>query len=160
DQGLYNFSLKILKPMTLSDIVEALDASLSYNKGIVIATKGDKVGSKENYQKLVDKYSKRFEIFPVSSITGKGIDELKESIFKQLNLIRIRSKEPNGGIAPKPIVIELGATVGDIAKIIHSRFYEHFRYAKIYGPSAKFDGQSVGLNHVLHDGDVVEIFAD
>jgi len=81
-------------------------------------------------------------------------------IFDHLGLVRIRSKEPNGGIAPKPIVLKIGATVGDVAKIIHTRFYDNFKLAKIYGPSAKFDGQTVGLNHILKDGDVVEIFAD
>ncbi|MHA1505281.1 MAG: TGS domain-containing protein [Candidatus Heimdallarchaeota archaeon] len=53
-----------------------------------------------------------------------------------------------------------GATVGEVAKLIHTRFFDLFKQAKIYGPSAKFDGQSVGLNHVLKDGDVVEIFSD
>lgn len=160
DQGIYNFSLKILKPMTLSDVVEALDYSLAYSKGIIVANKGDKEGSKENYQKLKELYEKQFIIVPVSAIKGEGLELLQETIFQQLNLVRIKSKEPNGGIAPKPIVLSTGATVADVAKIIHTRFYDQFKQAKIYGPSAKFEGQSVGLNHVLKDGDIVEIFAD
>ncbi|MBN1328220.1 MAG: 50S ribosome-binding GTPase [Candidatus Heimdallarchaeota archaeon] len=160
EQSMYNVSLKILKQMTLGDLVEALDDSIIYLKGIIVANKGDLIGSKENYQKLHEKYSNRFKILPISALKGEHLEELKKLIFEQLDLVRIRSKEPNGPIAPKPIVMKKGATVGEIAKIIHSRFYENFRQAKIYGPSAKFDGQSVGLNHVLHDGDVLEIFAD
>ncbi len=158
--GIYNFSLKFLKPMTLSDVVEALDHSLAYSKGIIVANKGDKIGSKENFQKLKETYENRFIIIPVSATKKEGLDVLKKTIFEQLDLVRIRSKEPNGDIAPKPIVLKKGATVGDVAKIIHTRFYDHFKQAKIYGPSAKFAGQSVGLNHELADGDVVEIFAD
>ncbi|MHA1638750.1 MAG: TGS domain-containing protein, partial [Candidatus Heimdallarchaeota archaeon] len=160
DQGLYNFSLKILKKMTLSDLVQALDYSLVYKNGIVIANKGDIPGSKENYEKLVNTFVQQFEIIPISALKGENLKQLPEQIFSKLGLIRVRSKEPNGTIAEKPIVIKKGSTVGDVAKIIHSRFFEHFKNAKIYGPSAKFDGQSVGINHVLQDGDIVEIFAD
>ncbi|MHA1126052.1 MAG: GTPase [Candidatus Heimdallarchaeota archaeon] len=160
EQGLYNFSLKILKPMSLSDLVEALDYSISYNQGIIIANKGDQDGSKENFELLKKEYSDQFDIFPVSAINEDGFDVLKPAIFARLHLVRIRSKEPNGGIAPKPMVIKEGSTVGEVAKLIHTRFYDLFKQAKIYGPSAKFDGQSVGLNHVLKDGDVVEIFSD
>jgi len=160
DLGIYNFSLKFLKPMTLTDVVEALDYSLAYSKGIIVANKGDKTGSKENFQKLKDLYEKQFIIVPVSAKEGEGLELLEKTIFDQLELVRVKSKEPNGGIAPKPIVLSKGSTVADIAKIIHTRFYDHFKLAKIYGPSAKFEGQTVGLNHVLADGDIVEIFAD
>jgi len=160
EQGLYNFSLKILKPMSLSDLVEALDYSISYNQGIIVGNKGDKEGSKENFELLQKEYSKQFDIYPISAIKEDGLDVLKPAIFNFLKLVRIRSKEPNGGIAPKPIVMKKGATVGDVAKLIHTRFYDLFKLAKIYGPSAKFEGQTVGLNHILKDGDVVEIFAD
>ncbi|NHJ05907.1 MAG: TGS domain-containing protein [Candidatus Heimdallarchaeota archaeon] len=160
DQSLHNFSLKILKPMSLSDLVEALDYSIVYSKGIIVGNKGDLAGSKENFEILKNHYSNNFDIYPVSSVTGKGLEELKIAVFKHLNLVRVRSKEPNGGIAPKPIVIKTGATVGDVAKIIHTRFYDNFKHAKIYGPSAKFDGQIVGLNYILEDGDIVEIFSD
>jgi len=160
EQGLYNVSLKIGKKMTLSDLVEALDISIIYTKAVVAANKGDRPGSKENFEKLKEKYSSIYPIIPVSATRGDGLVELKNLIFSDLELIRIRSKEPNGDIAPKPIVMKQGATVGDVAKIIHSSFYDLFKQAKIYGPSAKFDGQSVGLNHILHDGDVVEIFTD
>jgi len=158
--GIYNFSLKFLKPMTLTDVVEALDYSLAYSKGIIVANKGDTTGSKESYQKLKELFEKQFIIIPVSATEDEGLILLQETIFQQLELVRIKSKEPNGGIAPKPIVLKKGSTVSDIAKIIHTRFFDHFKLAKIYGPSAKFEGQTVGLNHILADGDIVEIFAD
>jgi hypothetical protein len=160
DQGMYNFSLKIEEQMTLSDLVEALDLGIVYIDGLIIATKGDKKGSKENFLLLQNKYGEQFNIYPVSLTEQEGLEDLSEKIFQHLNLIRVYSKEPDGNIAEKPIVLEEGGTIADVAKIIHSRFYEQFKTAKITGPSAKFDGQSVGLNHQVADGDIVEIFAD
>ena len=160
EQNLYNFSLKINKTITLSDLVESLDSSLSYNYGIIAANKGDAEGSKENFEKLTKLYSNQYKIYPISALKKEGLENLGEAIFTHLNLVRVRSKEQNGEIAKKPIVLSEGAKVGDVAKIIHTRFFDNFKQAKITGPSAKFPGQSVGLNHVLKDGDVIEIFAD
>jgi hypothetical protein len=160
NQSYYNFSLKIKEDMKLMDLVEAMDQSLMYSTGIIIANKGDISGSKKHYQQLQAQYGKQFPIYPVSVLNKQGLENLDEKIFEHLDLARVKSKEPNGDIAKKPIVVKKGSTVGDVAKIIHTRFYDHFRTAKITGPSAKFDGQSVGLSHEVADGDIVEIFTE
>ncbi|MEM3866916.1 MAG: TGS domain-containing protein, partial [Candidatus Bathyarchaeia archaeon] len=36
---------------------------------------------------------------------------------------------------------------------------KNFKYARVWGPSSKFPGEKVGLNHLLKDGDIVEIHA-
>ena len=46
--------------------------------------------------------------------------------------------------------------MGELAKMIHSDFYERFRYARLWGPSAKFPNERVGLDRELSDGDVVQ----
>jgi ribosome-interacting GTPase 1 len=79
--------------------------------------------------------------------------------FESLELIRIYTKQPSGEVARKPLVLRKGATVLDVAKAIHSSFAENFKYARIWGPSAKYPGERVGKDHVLEDGDVVEIRA-
>ena len=48
--------------------------------------------------------------------------------------------------------------VAVVARMIHQDFVRKFRYAKIEGPSAKFKGQQVGLEHKCKDGDIVEVF--
>ena len=40
---------------------------------------------------------------------------------------------------------------------LHRDFIRKFRYARVKGPSAKFDWQRVGLDHLLEDGDLLTI---
>jgi len=82
---------------------------------------------------------------------------LKEEIWAKTGKIRIQTKTA-GKIAPKPVVLKQGATVKDLAGTIHKDFLRNFKYAKIWGSSAKFPGQAVGFEHKLKDKDIVEIF--
>jgi hypothetical protein len=43
-----------------------------------------------------------------------------------------------------------------MAALVHRDFAENLKSARIWG-TAVFDGQSVKRDHVLHDGDVVEL---
>jgi len=83
--------------------------------------------------------------------------KIVSKIWKYLKKIRIQTKT-SGKIAEKPIVLEFNSRVEDVARTIHQDFLKNFRFAKIWGPSAKFEGQQVGLEHVLKDKDIIEIF--
>ena len=82
---------------------------------------------------------------------------LISKIWKLLDKIRVQTKT-SGKIAKKPIVLESKSRVEDVARTIHQDFVKNFRYARLWGPSAKFDSQQVGLEHICKDGDIVEIF--
>ncbi len=93
--------------------------------------------------------------------TMKEIDreKLKEDIWNNLGKIRVYTKTPGKKREDKPIVFKEGARVEKVVKEVHKDLLEHFRYAKIWGSSVKFNGAQVGLEHVLKDKDVVEIRA-
>ena len=57
----------------------------------------------------------------------------------------------------EPLILKIGNTVEDACKKLHRDFKDKFRYASVTGPSAKHDIQKVGLDHVLHDGDILTI---
>jgi len=86
------------------------------------------------------------------------LDKIKEKIWKMLDKIRIQTKTREKGIAKKPVILDEGANVKVLAKIVHKDFLKKFKYARIWGPSSAFDGQQVGLEHELKDKDVVEIY--
>src|SRR3989344_6349615 len=82
---------------------------------------------------------------------------LPDLIWEKLGLIKAYTKQPGKKKDMPPIAFDKGATVKDLAKKIHKDFLKKFKYARIFGPSAKFDGQTVGLTHVLKDEDAVEL---
>jgi ribosome-interacting GTPase 1 len=57
----------------------------------------------------------------------------------------------------EPLVVKDGSTVGMVCDAIHRDFREKFRYANVWGTSARFPGQTVGINHMLRDEDVITI---
>ena len=95
--------------------------------------------------------------FPVSAERGAGLEELRGTLFRLLDRIRIYAKEP--GKKPdreRPFVLRHGATVHDLALAVHKEIAERLKYARIWG-AARFDGQQVDREHVLADRDVVEL---
>lgn len=83
-------------------------------------------------------------------------ERLKKEIWKNLRLIRVFTKEVGKPRSWPPLVLREGSTVVDMAKKIHKDFLKHFAYARVWGPSARFDGEKFGLSHRLKDGDIVE----
>ncbi len=108
---------------------------------------------------VLDGLGRDLPMHRVSAETGIGLEELGKSLFETLAVVRVYSKEP--GKKPetdRPFVLAQGSTVIDLARIIHKDLVENYRFARIWG-SARFDGQPVERNHVLEDGDIVEIHA-
>ena len=102
----------------------------------------------------------RFEQhMPHMVITWKDFNKknLVRELWKAQHKIRVQTRAGHK-IAPKPIVLQEGATVETVAKTIHKDMIRKFRFAKVRGPSAAFKDQQVGLEHVLKDTDIVEVF--
>ena len=94
--------------------------------------------------------------FPVSAATGLGMEELKQGLYDTIDMIRIYLK-PQGQEADMdiPLIVKRGNTIGDVCELIHRAFKQNFRYAMVWGKSAKFPGQTVGLDHKVMDEDIV-----
>lgn len=155
---MYNAHVKIYGEVTLDDVEQAIFESRTYKPSIIIINKAD-LNVKKAKQKAIELHQlePRIPIIIGSAKLGKGFEKLGEILFKTLEIIRIYTKQPNGPVADRPLILRKGATVYDVAKSIHKSFVENFRYAKIWGPSAKYPGERTGLDHVVEDGDIVEI---
>ena len=94
----------------------------------------------------------------LSAKTGEGIEEMKDFIFDNLGFMSIYLK-PQGQEADlvEPLIVKDTSTVRDVCAKLHRDFLRKFRYARVKGPSAKFDWQRVGLDHLLKDDDILTI---
>ncbi len=129
----------------------------TYIPVLVLANKSDDEVSDENFEIFCELLETVWPLLPVSAVTGRNSDRLGQEIFEKLDVIRIYSKAP--GKDPdlqSPFVMEKGGTVEEFARKIHQDFYENLKSARVWG-SADFDGQMVGRDYVLQDGDVVEL---
>jgi len=85
-----------------------------------------------------------------------GIIALKKEIFETFPIIRIYTKEPSHNATKEPMILKPNSTVKDVAEKILKGMSKKIKQTKIWGPSSKFPGQSVGIEHVLKDKDTVE----
>jgi len=98
-----------------------------------------------------------FRTLPVSAETGAGLDRLRRELFDALRIVRIYTKLP--GKKPdmeEPYTLPIGSTVLDAVRLVHRDFVDQLKYVRVWG-SGRFDGQQVPSDHVLEDGDVIEI---
>ena len=124
---------------------------------ILIANKADLEGAHQRYTELQHRYGQRFLVLKVSCMDGTGLETLSEEVFKSLNKVRVYTKSPTGQPDyDTPIVMARGSTTADAAERLHREWRDKLKYALLWG-SAKFDGQRVGRDYVLSDGDVIEL---
>ncbi|MCS7386042.1 MAG: TGS domain-containing protein [archaeon GB-1867-005] len=159
DYGITSAIVKIWGDVSIKDVEEYIGLNVVYKPSIIIANKYDSEIARVNFDRLSRALKGAVKVIPFSTISKQNLDVVKREIFSLLGVIRIYTKEVGGEVASKPLVVPVGTRVIDVAKMIHSRLYKEFKYAKVWGSSVKFGGQKVGANHVLADGDVVEIRA-
>jgi ribosome-interacting GTPase 1 len=91
------------------------------------------------------------ELVAVSVLDEASLDAFREAVWRLTGLVRIFLRDE------EPVALHPPATVLDVAHTIHHELAESCRGARVWGPSARFEGQRVGRDHVLADGDTVVI---
>ncbi len=156
---IYNAHVKIYGKVDLDMVEQAILETKMYKPAVIIINKADLDLKKavDSGKRIYEMTKKTIPVIIASAKLKKGFEDLGKILFQNLELIRIYTKQPNSEPSPKPLILKKGATILDVAKAIHKKFVETFLYAKIWGPSAKYPGERVGLDHVVEDGDIVEI---
>lgn len=126
-------------------------------KTIIVANKFDRPNAAEMLDLVQEMLQTDLLIYPISTETGQGIEEMKKTIFELLDIIRVYSKQPGKDPDMKqPFTVPRDSTLMDFAEVVHKDFVENLKYARVWG-SGKFDGQVVKQDHVLQDKDIVEL---
>jgi uncharacterized protein len=143
-------------PLDSLAVVRAeVDAAGIALPGVLALTKADEVDPDriESLRSSVD-----LDVVAVSILDDASLDELRRVIWELTGLIRVWLHH-DGEVDPRPRPMHPGATVADVADRVHHELGTSAVGARIWGPSARFDGQRVGRDHVVQDGDTVEVLS-
>jgi ribosome-interacting GTPase 1 len=93
----------------------------------------------------------------ISATAGVGLERIGPWVFDRLGVVRVYTKVP--GKPPdmdRPYTIRRGGAVREVAELVHRELAQSLKFARLWREGT-FDGQHVGGEHDLHDGDIVEL---
>ncbi len=136
---------------------EIEDFTLEYVRTMLVGNKVDLPGADDRLEIVREMFGDRFPTRLVSAEHGTGLEELRTAIYQFLDVIRVYTKKP-GKPADKtsPFTCPVGSSVLEMATLVHRDFADQLKSARVWGTGV-MDGQAVARDHVLHDGDVVEL---
>ncbi len=150
----YEGTLSIMQEKQVIDLSEEGEF-IAPQPFLVVASKLDANGALDNLQ-LLREFKPELTIHGVS-VEGTGLPELKEEIFKILDIIRVYGKASGRPVdMERPFILKEGSTVIDFAEEIHKDFTQNLKSALVWG-SSRYEGQPVSRDYILHDKDIVEL---
>jgi hypothetical protein len=126
-------------------------------RALFAGNKADRKEAQENCLRLLDQFSGIYPTLCISALENVNLEEMKKEIFGIVDVVRAYTKAP--GKNPDlndPVVLPRGSRVADFASHIHKDFAQKLKFARIWGKQ-KYQGQMVQRDHVLQDGDVIEL---
>lgn len=157
-----NADVIIGKDVDADDLIDAFMKNRVYLPALFVLNKSDLEGMAGGQFSVPENFIK------VSATEKENIERLKEMIWERLGLCRIYLKKI--GKKPdmkEPMIVKRepavggsaggGITVAEVCRRIHGDLVAKLEYARVWGPSVRFDGQRVGADWQLSDKDVVEL---
>jgi ribosome-interacting GTPase 1 len=140
------------------DFEEAEDPFSKLLPTVLVASKADQVDHVRDELMVLEELTGLFvPVLSVSSVTGAGLEQLGEWLFEQLGVVRVYSKKPGERASDgKPYTVRRGATVLDVARLVHRDIAESLKYARLFRHDSR-EGRQVGRDHPVEDGDVLEL---
>jgi small GTP-binding protein len=136
-------------------LIDAIEGNRVYIPAVVVVNKVDLLSSAQIEEVTNQIHPNLF----ISAQKKDHLEQLKELIYEKISFIRLYLKEINHKPdMEEPLIMRSGTTLRDVCNKLHRDFVEKFKFARIWGPSAKFDGQKIlKLDHKLQDTDVIEL---
>ncbi|KAG6767245.1 hypothetical protein POTOM_028439 [Populus tomentosa] len=151
---MHNADITLRYDATADDLIDVIEGSRIYMPCIYVVNKIDQITLEE--LEILDKLP---HYCPVSAHLEWNLDGLLDKVWEYLNLTRIYTKPK--GMNPDyedPVILSSKKrTVEDFCERIHKDMLKQFKYALVWGSSAKHKPQRVGKEHELEDEDVVQI---
>jgi hypothetical protein len=161
DKNLINGTDTVLLTITNINQIKRAEDYLYRIRGkiILIFNKEDLLKEKEKRKieaTLKSKFKNYNYIFFNDNPSKTKKEELTKKIFETFPIIRVYTKEPKKEASKEPMILKENSTFEDAAEKILKGMSKKIKRARIWGPSSKFGGQVIGLDHILKDKDIIE----
>ncbi|MCB9361991.1 GTP-binding protein [Candidatus Woesearchaeota archaeon] len=149
-----NADVLIRTQVDADQFIDAVEGNRAFVPAIRVLNKIDMAD--EEYIKQIIRKTK--PDVSISAFKQINLEKLKDLIFEGLDLMPVFCKEVGKKAdLDEPLILRRGNTVEDMCNKLHKDFVDKFKFVKVWGPSAKFDGQVLSLKHTLQEGDIVEL---
>lgn len=152
---IINADIRIKGDYTPDELIDAIEGNRTYIPAVYVLNKIDQISIEE-----LDIISRIPHNCPISAKDGWNLDGLLETIWDHLNFIRVYTK-PRGQVPDygTPVILKKtpAPTLENFCKRIHREMIKKFKYAWVWGSSARHQPQKVGKDHTMEDEDVVQI---
>ena len=150
---IHNADVLIRQKITIEQLIDTIQGNRKYLPSIVAINKVD-LASHE----YLDEVELTEVAILISAEKDLNLDKLKDEIYNALGFIRVFLKPPGEQAdMQEPMMLRRGATVAGVCDRLHRDLKRNFRYAQVWGRSAKHSGQRAGLSHELIDEDILTI---
>lgn len=138
--------------------LDEADVGLSYTRTFVVPNKIDLPESQVRLELFHELCPLNFPEYVISAQERTGLEELRNAIYRSLDVIRVYSKLPTAKTADmdRPFTLRRGSMLMEMAGMVHKDYLEGLKFARVWG-EAVHDGTAVKGDYVLHDKDIVEL---
>lgn len=150
---IFNAEVLFREDCTPDELIDVILRNRVYLPCVYVYNKIDQIAIEE-----VDRLARQPHSVVVSCNMKLNLDYFLERLWEYLALIRVYTKKRgsppdfDGGL-----ILRRNATVEHVCHAIHRSIVHVFKYALVWGTSTKYSPQRVGLQHVVHHEDVVQI---
>ncbi|MCZ6875038.1 MAG: TGS domain-containing protein, partial [bacterium] len=135
----------------------ALPAGVEPLPTLLLGNKYDAVDAPDNWEIVQELYADRWPMLTASATQGDDLETLRRALYDVLDVVRAYTKAPGKKAAfDAPFTLPRGSTVVEVAATVHKDFAAQLKFARIWS-TEKYDGQMVQRNHVVQDGDLIEL---
>lgn len=143
--GMKNGRVVLKEKLTIDQIIDCFSERIVYKSAIFVVNKSDTY--------LGTRFS---DLIYISAEKGEGIEEFKEYIWKELGFVTVYLVEKNDKPNLRtPMIMKEKDTLLDVSEKIGSDFSNTINLAKIWGKTAKFNGQKMPLSTTVQEGMMV-----
>ncbi|EGF83908.1 hypothetical protein BATDEDRAFT_36387 [Batrachochytrium dendrobatidis JAM81] len=153
DYKIHNAEVLVREDATVDQFIDVVLGNRKYIKCLYCYNKIDQVSIEE-----VDRLARQDYTVVISCESDLNLEYLVDQLWHHLDLIRVYTKKRGEFPDFEPgLILKRGSTVEQVCRSIHRSLLDEFKFALVWGVSAKHNPQRVGLGHIVEDEDIIQV---